>query len=196
MIGQFFTKIFSLRKTAKLLKNGQIGILPTDTVYGLVGSALQSEVVEKIYQLRKRDLKKPLIILISSWKDLNLFDIKLSFQQKKILKKTWPGQVSVVLDCDLEKFAYLHRGNKTLAFRVPKVFWLRWLLRKSGPLVAPSANRQGESVATSIFVARKYFGDQADFYVEGGYLNSLPSTIIKLEKSGEWETVRPGIGKV
>lgn len=196
MIGQFFSKIFSLRKTAKLLKNGQIGVLPTDTVYGLVGSALQSKAVERIYQLRKRDLKKPLIILINSWRDLSLFGIELNIERKKILQKIWPGQVSVVLDCDLEKLAYLHRGNNTLAFRVPKVFWLRWLLRKSGPLVAPSANRQGEPVATSLFVARKYFGDQADFYVEGGYLNSLPSTIIRLEENGEWEMIRPGVGKV
>ena len=54
---------------APMLSIGQIGILPTDTLYGLVGSALRKETVERVFAVRQRDLKKPLIILITAqWK--------------------------------------------------------------------------------------------------------------------------------
>src|SRR3989344_4954201 len=86
-------------KIIKILKRGGIGVLPTDTLYGLVGLALNKKTVELIYKVRKRNPKKPLIILISSLKDLELFGIRLSSPTKKILNKLWPGKVSIILDC-------------------------------------------------------------------------------------------------
>ena len=53
------------KKIIDQLKNGKIGIIPTDTIYGIMGSALKPEVVEKIYSLRERSKDKPFIILIS-----------------------------------------------------------------------------------------------------------------------------------
>lgn len=171
---------------------GQVGVLPTDTLYGVVGSALKKETVERIYAVRKRDLKKPMIILISSIKDLGLFSLEISKEQKKKLKEIWPGPVSVVLDCSAEKFFYLHRGLKSLAFRMPANEQLRSLLKKTGPLVAPSANLAGQLPAQTIAQAQKYFGDNVDFYVDGGILKAKPSTIIVLDKNGEERILRGG----
>jgi len=108
----------SYQKVGLLLKEGALGVIPTDTIYGICGSALKKEVVEKIYRLRKRNFKKPMIILISSINDLQYFRIRLNPFQKRILKQLWPGSVSVILKCPLEKFSYLHRGIKTLALRM------------------------------------------------------------------------------
>jgi len=71
-----------LKKIIKILKEGGIGVLPTDTIYGLVGSALNKETVEMIYKIRKREKTKPFIILISSPKDLKIFEIKIKPFQK------------------------------------------------------------------------------------------------------------------
>ena len=103
----------------KILKTGGVGVFPTDTLYGLVASALNKKAVERIYTLRKREKKKPLIVLISSLADLKTFDIVLTSEQKKILKKYWPGKVSVVLNCKSKKWEYLHRGTQSIAFRLP-----------------------------------------------------------------------------
>lgn len=159
-----------------------IGIIPTDTIYGIVAPALDKASVERIYRLRKRDLKKPMIILIGSVNDLARFGVTTTPAVKKILKNVWPGQVSVVLPCTAKKFAYLHRGTKTLAFRLPKPAWLREFIKQTGPLVAPSANIQGKSPAYTIRAAKKYFGDRVDLYIDAGKLVSKPSTIIKIEK--------------
>jgi len=169
------------QKAALLLKEGAIGVIPTDTIYGLCGSALKKEVVEKIYQLRKRDPRKPMIVLISSFDDLHRLGIKLESWQKKFLNKFWPGKVSVVLKCPSKKFEYLHRGTKTLALRLPKDKKLIRLLKISGPLVAPSANWEGKKPAVNLREAKKYFRDQV-FYYGQGERRKKPSRLIDLTK--------------
>lgn len=164
-----------------ILKNGGIGVLPTDTIYGLVGSARNRQIVEKIYKLRKRKPNKPFIILISSFTDLKLFNVSLSAVEKGILEKIWPGKVSVILKCPDEKFSYLHRGTNTLAFRLPHDKNLINILEKTGPLVAPSVNLEGKPPAETIEKAKEYFGEQVEFYVDAGKLSSEPSTLIKIE---------------
>ncbi len=166
--------------------------MPTDTIYGIVGSALKPETVEEIYRLRKRDPSKPMIILISSLNDLNHFNIKLTKEQKDFLEKTWPNPVSVVLPCQQEKFLYLHRGKKSLAFRMPKNDNLLELLKQTGSLVAPSANMGNEKPAETLEEAKKYFGDEIDFYMDGGTKQTKPSTIIQLYKDGTIIVLRKG----
>ncbi len=171
----------SWKKAALLLKEGAIGVIPTDTIYGLCGSALNEKVVERIYKLRKRNLKKPMIILISSLYDLKRFEIKLKLPQKKFLEKIWPSRISVVLSCPSNAFRYLHRGAKTLALRMPKDKELREILKISGPLAAPSANFEGDSPVQTISQARKYFKNKV-FYYNKGRIVGEPSTLIDLTK--------------
>jgi L-threonylcarbamoyladenylate synthase len=174
----------SMEKVEHILLRDGIGVLPTDTIYGVVGSAFSKKAVERIYKLRKRNLKKPMIILIGSFADLDLFDVKVTLKTKKLLQRLWPGKVSAILPCTEKKFSYLHRGTNTLAFRFPKKNDLVRLLRKTGPLVAPSANPEGFSPAKTIQEAKKYFGNEVDFDVNEGTLNSKPSKLVEL-KHGE-----------
>lgn len=174
-----------MNKCTKLLKTGKISVIPTDTIYGIVGQALNKDTVERIYAIRKRNPNKPMIILINSIKDLGLFGIEIDEKLKTILSQFWPSKVSVVLPitnaCYLEKLFYLHRGTKALAFRLPKEKKLTKLLFQTGPLVAPSANTEGFPPSTTIEEAKKIFGDQVDFYLDGGKVESSPSKLIKIE---------------
>lgn len=192
-------------KVVGLLKSGKIGVMPTDTIYGIVGSALDPKAVEEIYSLRKRDLSKPMIILISDLNDLNHFNISLTKEQKRFLQKNWPNPLSIVLPCTSEKFVYLHRGKKSLAFRMPKNKMLLEILKKAGSLLAPSANlaKNKQSLisgefkpAETITEAKKYFGDKIAFYVDGGKLKSKPSTIIQLYEDGTRIVLREGSFRV
>jgi len=196
-----------MNKIVEILKNGGIGILPTNTIYGIVASALDEKAVLRVYGLRKRNPEKPFIILISSYNDLNLFGIELTVPIKKVLDKIWPGKVSVILSysaeascegetCESEKFEYLHRGTRTLAFRFPNKKDLIELLKETGPLIAPSANFEGEPPALTIKEARDYFGDKVDFYEDAGKLDSPPSTLVKIDIDGGLEVLREGAVKI
>jgi L-threonylcarbamoyladenylate synthase len=167
----------------EILMQGGVGILATDTIYGLVGSALSPKIVQRIYKLRHRNPKKPFIILISSLKDLKLFNIKIDPKTEKILKRLWPNKISIILPCRSKKFFYLHRGTNSLAFRLPKNKNLIQLLKKTGPLVAPSANPEGQPPATTISEAKKYFGNNVDFYLNSRKIKNSPSILIKINKN-------------
>lgn len=160
---------------------GGVGVMPTDTVYGIVASAMDTQAVEHIYELKKRDSNKPFVILISKLSDLKKFGIKLSKTAQCILPKIWPNKVSVILPCQQKRFYYLHRGHKTLAFRMPDDKKLLDLLHLTGPLATSSANLSGQPTARNIEQAKQYFGRQIDFYANGGELANEPSTLIEIK---------------
>jgi len=168
-------------KAGLLLKEGVVMVLPTDTLYGLVGSALNQKVVEKIYQLKKRNLTKPMIILIDQLKWLEFFKVRFNQKQSDFLKRIWPSRISVILPCLSQGFAYLHRGTMSLAFRWPKKEELVRIISLSGPLVAPSANPEGKKPAYCIAEARRYFGNEVVYYQDEGELKE-PSTLLDFRK--------------
>ncbi len=173
----------------KILLGGGVAVMPTDTIYGMVGKALDSRVVNHIYEIRSRAPEKPCIILISDIADIEKFGIKLTGDQKNIFEK-YQEPTSLVLDCDNPAFEYLHRGTKTLAFRLPNKQELRELLSKTGPLIAPSANIEKFPQSESIEDARKYFGDNVDAYVDAGSVVSRASKIIRLHPDGSVAILR------
>ncbi|HAT73700.1 MAG: Sua5/YciO/YrdC/YwlC family protein [Candidatus Moranbacteria bacterium GW2011_GWF2_36_839] len=166
---------------ADKLKKGEVAVIPTDTIYGLSTNAFSKDSIENIYNIKSRAPEKPMIILISKITDLDLFKIEIDNNTKKILKKVWPGKVSVILPCPNKKFHYLHRGTGSLAFRLPVKTNLIRLLKITGPLVSTSANPEGLPPAKTITQAKKYFDNSVDFYINEGPLESAPSTLIKIE---------------
>ncbi|MES2060101.1 MAG: L-threonylcarbamoyladenylate synthase [Patescibacteria group bacterium] len=177
--------------TGTSLKGGSVSVIPTDTMYGIVASAFDKKAVERIFDIKGRNTKKPLIVLISKIADLSKFGISPKKDFGEALAKIWPGKITVILPCRSAKFKYIHRGVGSIAFRIPNDKSLLKLLAKTGPLVAPSANPEGVSPATTISEANKYFGDKVDLYINGGKKSSKPSTIIKFQKD-VWELVREG----
>lgn len=184
-----------LTKIGTSLKQGHLAIIPTDTQYGIVTSALKPSSVEKIYHLRKRSSQKPMIILISSISQIKALGIILNNQQKESMKSYWPNPVSIIIPVNLPPLNYLHRGKNSLAFRLPKNTWLQSLLNISGPLVAPSANFEGENPATTIKEAEVFFGKEVDFYIDAGELINPPSTVISLENNN-LKIIRQGAYKI
>ncbi len=172
---------------ANILKNGGIGVVPTDTVYGISASVFFEQAVEKIYQIKKRNQNKPLIILISNLNDLREFEVDFSEKICAAVKKYWPGKVSLILPCSSKKFFYLKRNKQSLAFRCPDKADLLNLIKLAGPLVSTSVNPEGLSPAKNIYEAKKYFGNEIDFYWNGGNLIAKPSKIIDL--TGETEEI-------
>lgn len=180
----------------KLLQQGKVGVMPTDTIYGIVGSALNPRTVQDIYLIRDRDSSKPMIILISSLENLKKFNILLSPQQKEYLQKIWPNPISVILPCSDQAFSYLHRNKNSLAFRLPKDESLLDVLKETGPLVAPSANPEKQKPAETIEEAKKYFGDKMAFYLDGGKIQSIASTVLQLYEDGSHIVLRKGTYKI
>ena len=182
----------------QVLKKDGIAVIPTDTLYGIVGSAFSKKAVERIYKLKGRDEKKPCIVLITSFADLKKFGISLSKEHKEFLNTIWPGKVSVILPVTNAKFSYLHRGTKTIAFRMisPRQGHLYNLIKRVGPIVAPSANPQGAKPARNRKEARAYFEENVDAYICYGTREGKPSTLVSIDTKGMIQVLREGVVKI
>jgi L-threonylcarbamoyladenylate synthase len=173
---------------AEMLKSGAVGLLPSDTIYGLSAVALNKEAVERIHELKDRDYNKPLIVLIASMEQLN--SLGLNKEQAELVQNYWPGPLSVIFK-SLDIPEWLQLGNASLAVRMPDKEELRDLIAIAGPIVSTSANLQGEKPAESVEEAKKYFNDHLDFYVDVGELNNQASTLVKIENE-RLKVVRQG----
>ena len=176
--------------TEKFLKGGKSVVIKTETLYGILGNALNQNIVEYIYQIKGRNTNKPFIILIGSIDDLKKFRITPNEIERRLLSLRG---LTVVLDINNPKFRYLHRGTNSLAFRIPaKENLLKLLKRLDFPLVAPSCNPEGKEPAKNIEEAIKYFGEKIPIYIdEGKNLNTKPSTIVKI-KDNQVNILREG----
>jgi L-threonylcarbamoyladenylate synthase len=170
-----------------MLRRGAVGVIRTDTIYGIVGRADDEQAVERIYDLKNRDGDKSPIVLVSSVDDL--FD-EPTAQERALLDGVWPGKVSVIIPARHAP-PWLERGNGSVAYRLPADETLRSLVAQTGPLIAPSANLQGEKPAESVEEAIRYFGENVDFYVDGGTVEDpTPSQLLRLREDGEVERLR------
>lgn len=162
---------------SKLLKPGTVGVLPTDTVYGLVARAADPEAVARLYSLKHRE-NKPGTLIAASINQLTSLGIKRRYLTA--VEQYWPGAVSVVIPCDAS-LNYLHQGKFSLAVRLPDYEDLQALLAITGPLITSSANLPGKPTAETIDQANAIFGDKVEFYCDGGEIKDRqPSTVIRI----------------
>lgn len=178
----------------KVLKGGGVVVLPTDTIYGISCLALNKESVERVRKIKKRDSGKSFIVLISDISQIELFGIGLFDRTRKFLEKIWPAKVSIIIHVARAKqkeFEFLHGGVGSLAFRMPDFDWLRDVIRQTGPLISTSANAQGAIPAKNIGQAKEQFGQEIDLYVDGGKMDSLPSSLAEIE-GGRLKVLRRG----
>ena len=124
-------------------------IVPTDTVYGLVCRYDSKTAVEKIYKLKKRDKKKPLILLGYNWKALKKFVTvgTLHATSLRRLIKQWPGPLTIILPASKLVPRFLNKGFQTIGIRVPNNKFLLKLLKHCPEqiLASTSANFSGKS---------------------------------------------------
>jgi L-threonylcarbamoyladenylate synthase len=175
-------------RIVELLKNGAVGLLPSDTIYGLSAVALNKDAVERVHELKRRDGNKPLIVLIANIKQLK--ELGLSKEQSELVEYYWPAALSVIFEAENIP-GWLQLRSSSLAVRMPDNQELRDLIAKTGPIVSTSANLQGKKPAASVKEAKNYFNEHLDFYVDVGELNGQASTLVKIEKN-KLKVVRQG----
>jgi len=176
-----------------IIKNGGVAVIRTDTLYGIVCDAHDAHAVDRVYKIKKRDPLKASVVLVADYDQISSFDVTLGIEMKKVLNQYWPGKVSIILPVNDTRVNthYIHKGTGGIAFRIPDNPNLRELIKKSGPLIAPSANPEGQKPAKTIQQATEYFKNQVDYYMDGGEVTeTLPSKIIKLSSSMNTETIR------
>ncbi len=175
---------------------GKIVVTPTDTIYGLSCLASNQSAVKKIYRLKKRDSKKPVLILVSSLAMLKKY-VYLSSQQANLLKKIWSKTAlpTTVILASRQILPKNIEGNSgSLAARLPKSDFLIKILRVvKEPLVSTSLNISGQKNINDLKKIDYYFPQkslQPDLIIDAGKSRKRkPSRLIDL-REGKIEVIR------
>lgn len=181
-----------LDQAVKLLLSGEVVAIPTETVYGLAAAYDNPKAIKKIYALKNRPAENPLIMHLASAKEVASFVEFLPQKFKKLAETFWPGPLTLVLPVIQGKIPEIVRaGLPTQAFRIPSHPVALELLKKTGPLVAPSANLSGRPSSVSEAHVETDFGLGFPVLSGGNCSNGVESTI--LIYSGEkWSLGRLG----
>ncbi len=171
------SRVMPLSDAITAVQSGAVGVLPTDTVYGIVCRADQPESVDRLYQLKYRE-NKPGTLIAASLEQL--VDLGIPRRYLTAVEQFWPNSISVVIPAG-EQLQYIHQGKFSIACRIPAAADVVSVLAQTGPLLTSSANMPGEPPAETVEQAVAYFGDSVDFYVDGGDLSGRDaSTVIRM----------------
>ena len=162
------------------MKQGDIIIIPTDTVFGLAARLYDEVALERIYRLKGREQSKQIPVLVASADDVKAF-AETDDRFRRLARAFWPGPLSIVLPTTaghMEK-----TGERTVAVRMPADPVALDLLRSVGPLRATSLNKSGEPPVVSYEDAIKRFADKVDHVhgSSGTVMSETASTVIAFD---------------
>ncbi len=164
-----------------ILNNSGIAVIPTDTVYGLVGDATNENVIKRVFIIKKRENSKPLLILISNFDMLKKYVKNISSLELGIINKFWPGPLTIIFQNKKNLSDVLTANKSEIAIRMPNDERLLDLINKlDKPIIATSANIAHKKTITSIDLLEDKIKNNVDYIYDGGFLEDNPSTIIKV----------------
>ena len=184
---------YVISQAASIIKKGGIVAFPTETVYGLGALVFNEQAVRRVYTVKNRPFDNPLIIHICSLEMLNLVAEGITEKEVKLIKKFWPGPLTLILPRNPRVPRVVSGGLDTVAVRMPAHPVALALIREVGePIAAPSANLAGKpSPTTAEHVIQDLYG-KVDAILDGGEtLYGIESTIINTMTSPP-TLLRPG----
>lgn len=183
----------SIEEGVMALERGGMIAFPTETTYGLGCDPRNTEAVERIFRIKGRDHKKPLLLVAGSFEQAERVAF-LSTQARQLAETYWPGPLTLILPARAE--AELVDGvsvNGEVAVRFSSSELVQSLTNAFGfPIVATSANLTGQPDSRSADDVRAY-NLEVDYIIDGGILpESKPSTVVRIKEDGEVEVIRHG----
>lgn len=178
--------IENIVRTAGVLRDGGVAVIPTDTVYGLAASVFQPDALARVYKVKERSPEARVPILIATAADLPVLTREVPRSAWKLIDRFWPGPLTLVLPARSSLPRTLTRGGDTVAVRVPAARSCLRLLESIGEsLVGTSANISGQPPATTAAEALSALGDRVDLILEDddAIRGRLPSTVVEIAAS-------------
>ena len=183
--------LVNFKSALKTLKKGLPIIFPTDTLPAI---GCLPEFSEVIYEYKKRDKSKPLILMGSEYKQLIDFVHESAIEDfESIASKYWPGALTMVIPSSEKEAAFLTSNDLSLGLRIPNSYIAQSLMLLTGPLLTSSANISGfKGSITSEGIALDFPSLSILGPIPWEKSSGKASTVIAWKKSGDWRLIREG----
>ena len=174
-----------IEKAAQVIRQGEVVLYPTDTLYGLGCDPFNEKTLERLFAIKGRPAGEGVLLLVPNYAYSEMFSDKIPNVFYKLAKAFWPGPVTFLLEGKPSSSRWLVGEEGKVGLRHPDLTFLeRWMQAIPGPIVSTSANRSGEPPAQSLDALKELFRHQVDLLLEGGDIerNSKPSTVVDLTR--------------
>lgn len=164
-----------IKEAAKILRKGGLVAFPTETVYGLGANYLDKGAIDRLYRIKRRPKEKPFTVNIARFETLKDLMIDLPEKAERIVKKFWPGPLTVVA---------LNRKKEKIGVRMPKNKIASELIEEASvPIALPSANISGEDPPKSAKEIIDKLSGSIDMILDGGDTDiGIESTVLDVTK--------------
>ena len=192
-VSSIIQDIDKISHVGKLLTNGAVVAIPTETVYGLAANALDEKAVARIFEAKGRPQDNPLIVHISEVYDMEKLCLEIPEAAYQLANAFWPGPLTMIMKKKEVVPNIVTAGLDTVGIRCPRGRFARAIIHAAGvPLAAPSANASGRPSPTRVEHVIEDMDGKIEAIVDGGPCSvGVESTVIDL--TGERPTLlRPG----
>ena len=171
-----------LKIIAHGIREGKIVLFPTETVYGIGTNGLNAEAVKKVYEIKGRNLKNPINLLVSSIDMVNMVAKNISNLEYKLMETFFPGPFTLILKRKPIVPDIVTAGTNTVGVRMPSGEIAKKLIEYANvPIAAPSANISGTPSGTTLEDILDDFSSKVDIMINGGKSDiGIESTIVKV----------------
>lgn len=176
------TNTEELKVVCNLIRNGELVIFPTETVYGIGANALDENAVGKIFVAKGRPSDNPLIVHLADKRKIEDIAQNITEVEQKLIDSFMPGPFTIILERKEIIPDIVTAGLNTVAVRIPDNIIARGIITFSGvPIAAPSANISGRPSGTNIHDIRRELEGRVSAIVDGGKTQiGLESTVVKV----------------
>lgn len=171
-----------LKNVANLIKNGEIIVFPTETVYGIGANALDENAVKKIFTAKGRPADNPLIVHVANKKDIGRVALTPSAVEQKLIDTFMPGPITIILKKKPIIPNAVSAGLDTVGIRMPSNEIANKIISAAKvPIAAPSANISGKPSGTRVQDIRDELESKVSVLIDGGESEyGLESTVVKV----------------
>lgn len=176
------TNTEELKVICNLIRNGELVIFPTETVYGIGANALDENAVGKIFIAKGRPSDNPLIVHIADKRKIDEIAQDITEMEQILIDNFMPGPFTLILKRKPIIPDIVTAGLDTVAVRMPDNIIARGIIQFSGvPIAAPSANISGKPSGTNVQDIRQELEGKVSAIVDGGETQiGLESTVVKV----------------
>jgi L-threonylcarbamoyladenylate synthase len=172
-------RVDAIRSAAYAVSNGELVVVPTDTVYGLGADAFDSDAVADLLRVKGRGRDMPVPVLVGSWTTIDGLVSVVDSRTRDLVEAFWPGGLTLVVNHAPSLNWDLGDSGGTVALRMPLHPVAIELLEETGPMAVSSANRHGQPAAQTAAEARAQLGEDVAVYLEDGQVRGgVASTIV------------------
>jgi L-threonylcarbamoyladenylate synthase len=173
-----------IKKAVEILKRGGVIAFPTETVYGLGASIAYPEAARRIYDIKGRDFKKALPLVLSDVSQIDTVAVSIPEASRFLIDKFWPGPLTIIVLKTGIVPDLITAGGNTVAVRVSSNPIAREIVRELGvPITGTSANLSGSPSPISADDVSTQLGTNVDLIIDGGKGSGIESTIVDVTQS-------------